>query len=214
MASSGPQKVKNFEYFFRWSDDIIQNCRLCVKGVSTQEGLYKQDVEYSESWPMMTSSNGNIFRVTGQYVRGIHRSPLNSPHKGQWRGFFMFSLICVWINDWVNNREAGDLRRYRAHYDVIVMFVGLTSLHCFSSEQGVVVSNCVSATDLKYGTYEYPFWSRVFGWILAALPLLPLPVCACAEMMSQKGTFCEVRSCCCCAFAYWAHELGYSHNDI
>ena len=33
----------------------------------------------------------------------------------------MFSLICVWINDWVNNREAGDLRRYRAQYDVIVM---------------------------------------------------------------------------------------------
>ena len=32
----------------------------------------------------------------------------------------MFSLICVWINDWVNNREAGDLRRYRAHSDVIV----------------------------------------------------------------------------------------------
>ena len=33
----------------------------------------------------------------------------------------MFSLISVWINDWVNNREADDLRRYRAHYDVIVM---------------------------------------------------------------------------------------------
>ena len=55
------------------------------------------------------------------FVRGIHRSPVNSPHKGQWRGALMFSLICVWINDWVNNREAGDLRRYRAHYDVIVM---------------------------------------------------------------------------------------------
>ena len=54
-------------------------------------------------------------------VRGIHRSPVNSPRKGQWRGALMFSLICVWINDWVNNREAGDLRRYRAHYDVIVM---------------------------------------------------------------------------------------------
>ena len=54
-------------------------------------------------------------------VRGIHRSPVNSPHKGQWRGTLMFSLICVWINDWVNNREAGDLRRYRAHYDVTVM---------------------------------------------------------------------------------------------
>ena len=45
------------------------------------------------------------------FVRGIHRSPVNSPHKGQWRGALMISLICVWLNDWVNNREAGDLRR-------------------------------------------------------------------------------------------------------
>ena len=45
------------------------------------------------------------------FVRGIHRSPVNSPHKGQWRGALMFSLICVWINGWVNNRVAGDLRR-------------------------------------------------------------------------------------------------------
>ena len=33
------------------------------------------------------------------------------------------SLICVWINGWVNNRKAGDLRRYRAHYDVSVMLL-------------------------------------------------------------------------------------------
>ena len=44
-----------------------------------------------------------------------------APHKGQWRGVLMFSLICTWITDWVNNREAGDLRRHRAHHDVIVM---------------------------------------------------------------------------------------------
>ena len=55
------------------------------------------------------------------FVREIHRSPVNSPHKGQWRGALMFTLICARINGWVNNREAGDLRRYRAHYDVIVM---------------------------------------------------------------------------------------------
>ena len=54
-------------------------------------------------------------------VRGIHWSPVNSPHKGQLRGALMFSLICVWINSWVNNGEAGDLRRHRAHYDVIAM---------------------------------------------------------------------------------------------
>ena len=55
------------------------------------------------------------------FVWGIHRSSVNSPHKGQWRGTLMFSLICAWINGWVNHHEAGDLRRYRAHYDVIVM---------------------------------------------------------------------------------------------
>ena len=47
--------------------------------------------------------------------------PVNSPHKGQWRGALMFSLIYAGIKGWVNNREAGDLRSHRAHYDVIVM---------------------------------------------------------------------------------------------
>ena len=55
------------------------------------------------------------------FVRGIHRSSVNSPHKGRWRGALLFSLICAWINGWVNNREAGDLRRHRAHFDVTVM---------------------------------------------------------------------------------------------
>ena len=57
------------------------------------------------------------------FVRGIHRSPVNSPHKGQWRGALKFSLICARMNGWVNNREAGDLRRHQAHCDVIVMRV-------------------------------------------------------------------------------------------
>ena len=61
---------------------------------------------------MMTSSNVSLFRVTG---------PVNSSHKGQWRGALMFSLICAWINSWVNNREASDLRRNRARYNVTVM---------------------------------------------------------------------------------------------
>ena len=42
------------------------------------------------------------------FVRGIHRSRVNSPHKGQWLGALMFSLICAWINGWANNREAGE----------------------------------------------------------------------------------------------------------
>ena len=49
------------------------------------------------------------------FVRGIHRSPLNSMHKGQWRAALMFSLIYAWMNGWVNTREAG------VHNDVKVM---------------------------------------------------------------------------------------------
>ena len=84
----------------------------------------------------MTSSNGNIFRVSGYLCgefTGPHRSPVNSSHKGQWRGALMFYLICVWINGWVNNREAGDLRRYRAHYDVTVMCNNSMSLAALAS---------------------------------------------------------------------------------
>ena len=81
---------------------------------------------------MMTSSNGNIFRVTG-HLCGEFTSPRWIPrtHKGQWCGALMFSLICVWINGWVNNREAADLRLYRAHYDVIVICIALTKLYTF-----------------------------------------------------------------------------------
>ena len=68
---------------------------------------------------MMTSSNGNIFHVTGSLW--VHRSPVNSPHKGQWRGALMFSLICAWTCSLANNQDAGNWRRRRAHWDVTVM---------------------------------------------------------------------------------------------
>ena len=56
------------------------------------------------------------------FVRGIHQSSVNSPHKRQWRGALMFSFICVWTNGWViKNRDAGDWRRNCAHYDVTVI---------------------------------------------------------------------------------------------
>ena len=64
------------------------------------------------------------------FVPGIHRSPVNSPHKGQWRRALMFSLICAWINRWVNNGEAGDFRRYRTHCDVIVMSTMFSTMVC------------------------------------------------------------------------------------
>ena len=65
--------------------------------------------------------NWKLFPRCWPFVREIHWSPVNSPYKGQWHGALMISSICTWINDWVNNGEAGDLGRHRTHYDVSVM---------------------------------------------------------------------------------------------
>ena len=61
------------------------------------------------------------FPLYRPFVQGIHLSPVNCLHKGQWRRALMFSLNSVWINSWINNRGAGDLRRHCTNYDVIVM---------------------------------------------------------------------------------------------
>ena len=67
------------------------------------------------------SSNGNIFCMTG-HLCGEFTGPVNSsPHKCQWHGALMFSLICAWINGWGNNDEAGYLRCHQTHLHVDVM---------------------------------------------------------------------------------------------
>ena len=53
------------------------------------------------------------------FVRGIHWSPVDSPHKGQWREALMFSLI--WTNSLTNTQTGGDLRRHHSYYDVTAM---------------------------------------------------------------------------------------------
>ena len=60
-----------------------------------------------------------IFRVTGP-LWSCENSPLTIKAGG---GGLIFSLICAWINDWVNNRDAGDLRFHRAHCDISVMLI-------------------------------------------------------------------------------------------
>ena len=70
--------------------------------------------------PIMTSSIGNFFALLAICAR-------NSPVTGEFptqrpvTGSFDVFFDRAWINDWVNNGEAGDLRRYRVHYDVTVM---------------------------------------------------------------------------------------------
>ena len=67
---------------------------------------------------MMTSSNGNVADpLCGKFI-GHWWIPLTKASDAQ---LWCFLWSAPWINGWVNNREAGDLIRHRAHYDVIVM---------------------------------------------------------------------------------------------
>ena len=74
------------------------------------------------------TSHGDIikqrhFPCYWPFVRGIHQSLVDSPHKGQWHRALMFSLICAWTNGWANNQDASDLRRLHTNYDVTVMML-------------------------------------------------------------------------------------------
>ena len=84
---------------------------------------------YSNWWLYDDVIKWKYFPRYWPFLRGIHRPTVNSPHKGQCRGALMFSLVCAWMNGSVKNREAGDLRRHRAHYYVIVMSKWRTFLY-------------------------------------------------------------------------------------
>ena len=84
---------------------VLPHVVCCLRIVSLHDNVIKWK-HFPRYWP---------------FVWGIHRSPVNSPHKGQWCGALMFSVICAWINVWVNIRKAGDFRCHHAHYDITVM---------------------------------------------------------------------------------------------
>ena len=92
-------------------DDVIFVS--CVRWGSSQSGEYNC---------MPTSSIGNVFRVTGPlWGEATYQPPVDFSDKGQWRGALMFSLTCAWTNGWANNRDADELIRHCAHYDVTIM---------------------------------------------------------------------------------------------
>ena len=104
------------------------------------------------------------------FVRGIHRSPVNSQHKGQWRGALKFSLICVWINDWVNNRKAGDLRCYRTHYDVIVMLQIKVTSHGPSNSPTTrfIVKQHIQSTNNE--SFKVTYWLLILMGLIPPVP--------------------------------------------
>ena len=126
-------------------------------------------------YTMMTSSNGNIFHVIG------HLCGEFPGLRGQWRGALMFSLIRAWINGWENNREAGDLRRQRAHYNVIVMHRHvLVFAEHHSLNQGLITF-AISSIDgifaigilaTAFSSYDQVQWYRYYSSFEQAMNLL------------------------------------------
>ena len=101
----------------------------------------------------MTSSNGNIFRVTGHLCGEFTGYRWIPRDKGQWRGVLIFSLICARINDWVNNRGAADLRRHRHSNDMWVPSVFSTLLHECTTEE-----HCHSPTVFHFMSSYWDLW--------------------------------------------------------
>ena len=136
------------------------------------------------------------------FVQIINRSPVNFPHKGQWRRALMFSLICAWIIGCANTntREARDLRRHVAYYDVILIFMSLNWVIICKvkacDQFGIIVLPKPLATEYqldtgnhnsvkvesKYNDYMYLLWIciwkcrlQVVGHLFNVL-FLPMPV--------------------------------------
>ena len=86
----------------------------------------QRDSNMEKNSHMMTSSNRKLSALLAlcEGNRPLWGNPPvtgDFPHKGQWSGALMFSLICSWTNVWANNRDAGDLGSHHAHYDATVM---------------------------------------------------------------------------------------------
>ena len=108
--------IKIFSRRHQWIDSY-NNVREMVPLKSINRVLCALRDEYLTWWRHQMETFSALLAICAG------NSPVTGefPLKGQWRRALMFSLICAWINGWVNNREAGDLRCQRVHYDVIVM---------------------------------------------------------------------------------------------
>ena len=161
MQTGGISRYRGKLIYFRWLDQkSTKSLVYLVKGkyLTARVGHEKHAIlmEYDDiiKW--------KHFPRCWLFVRGIHRQSVNYPHKGQWRWTWMFPSIFAWINGWVSNPEAGDLRRQRAHFDVTVI-----ELSFFYSKLPVVWQipcNFCKANHEKLNVLKlcYTFQSRVY----------------------------------------------------
>ena len=144
-------------------------------------GAIKNVIQSHRDEIMMTSSNETCSALRA-FCMGNSPVTGRKTHKGQWRGALMFSFICAWTNSWADNGDAGDLRCYRAHYDVTVTIHSCV----FSLVVGSIQNPCVRLfqngghDDRRTGLWRHvPFWWPGWGgcvreYVLSYLHHVPL----------------------------------------
>ena len=129
----------------------------------------------SHNLSMMTSSNANIFRVTGPLC-GEFTGPGEFPTpRPVTRSFDVFvdQRLNKRLSELVNNREAGDLRRHRGHYDVIVMdHRQLGCLHFITLTTKKTSKLCITALCDRLWLVDSPKLRPVMRKVFHVIPSL------------------------------------------
>ena len=150
---------------------IVKNIRFSLThiGIMSQFNIISNDPFKLPS--SLRRHQMETFSALLALLRGNHRSPGKSPQRSvTWR--FDVSLICVWINGWVNNGEAGDLRHHQAHYDVTVMsaqrptivqsFWEMNIMLSYIIDKIVLIINCAGVLFVTADVYS-TIWLMVAG---------------------------------------------------
>ena len=121
----------NFSIFFQlqplFSTIHLRSC--CISFLSSRVWLGIFSCVYLQNWKFQTSYFAWCHQMeTFSALLALCEGKSPVPLKGQWRGTLKFLWSAPWINGWVNNREAGDMRRHRVHYDAIVMVWNVISI--------------------------------------------------------------------------------------
>ena len=96
------------------------------------------------------------------FVRGSHRSPVNSPRIGQWRAALVFLWFSAWTNGWVNSRDSGDLGLHRAHYNATVMVTDRFVSHPVTINEP---ANVGESTSMLW-RHDAFLWTRFIEYII------------------------------------------------
>ena len=133
------------------------------------------------------------------------------PSQSQWRGASMFSFICAWLNGWINTHEAGDWRRHRAHYDVIVMIpcqqdcclhfivrrAGLLwSQQDFEWRWSVPLFKCLTVLEFSFILFDLCLLITFFNFIMNYVPIVTFWIFTYHKIWILSIMFCFI-------WSYW-----------